>query len=124
MTPGGGRASLRGGFGGIGLLTNWWSVRYTTRSSQQTARDQRLWEKRSAVYEDVINAALKQRDTQLHRQRGVRYDKETERMLDERLKAWEALDQAAFMPRMFIYASDESLAAARRVDDAAEMVAA
>jgi hypothetical protein len=124
MNPAVAAALIAGGVGVVGLVTNWWSTRYTTRSSRETARDQRLWEKRAAVYEDVINTALERRETQHHRQRILRYDGETERAIEKWFSEWDALDQTAFMHRMFIYASDEVLAASHKVDDMAKELAA
>jgi hypothetical protein len=57
-------ALIAGGAAVIGFGASAWQNASTVRSSRQAARDQRLWEKKSALYETLLDVAMHTRTSE------------------------------------------------------------
>lgn len=93
-----------------GFITTAKTTAKTLQSNRAMAQDQRLWEKKSSLYETILAETAHRQVTRADRLRQVRWDDETEKNLQEAL-AWEQPNYFAYEAKIRAYASDEVIEA-------------
>jgi hypothetical protein len=122
-------ALISGGVGAVGVVgtavTAWIGSRNSrkatgqavaagaanTRATLAAAREDRLWEKRCAVYEQELRELLYRQSKRYNDLRGYRWDEASEQQLKEFYNAYEPPGFFESRARMAAYASDVVLAA-------------
>lgn len=129
-------AWISGGVGALGIVstavTAWIGSRSTSKATEQAiaagaantratlaaAREDRLWEKRCAVYEETLRQLLYTQSKRRDELRGYRWDKDSEQKLKELYDAYEPPGFFESRARLTAYASDVVIAASNAADKA------
>jgi hypothetical protein len=107
-------ACITGGVGALGIVGTIIGSRSGIASTMATlaaAREERLWEKRAAVYEETLAAVLHRNAQHRHELRTYRLDDESEQLLDDLLASYDRPGWFEAEARLFAYASDRVVAA-------------
>jgi hypothetical protein len=81
----------------------------STMATLAAAREDRLWEKRAAVYEETLSGLLHRQAKRRHDLRGYRLDEESERRLADFYDSYEATGMFEIYGRLVAYASEPVL---------------
>jgi hypothetical protein len=79
----------------------------STMATLAAAREERLWEKRAAAYEETIAALLHRLEKRQHDLRMYRLDKESEQKLDDFFASYQPSGWFEAQARLLAYASDD-----------------
>ena len=89
-----------------------------TRATLAAAREDRLWEKRCAVYEETLRELLYTQSKRRHELHGFRWDEASEERLKDFYDAYERPGFFEWRSRLAAYASDVVIAASNAADKA------
>jgi hypothetical protein len=120
-------AWIAGGVGALGVvatvITAWIGSRNTRKATEQTvgggiastmatlaaAREDRLWDKRAAAYEETLTGLLHRQAKRRHDLRGYRWDEASEQQLKEFFDSYDPPPSFEVQGRMVAYASEAVL---------------
>jgi hypothetical protein len=90
----------------VGTVTTAWTTARTLRSNRETAGEARLWEKTSAVYEELLRFVNIKQIVREHGVRSFRFDEQSEQEIQAQLDSWERPEYPTIEARIDAYASD------------------
>lgn len=90
----------------VGTVTTASTTARTLRSNRETAGEARLWEKTSAVYEELLRYVNIKQIVREHGVRSFRFDERAEQELQAQLDSWERPEYPTIEARIDAYASD------------------
>lgn len=73
----------------VGTITTAWTTARTLRSNRETTGEAGLWDKTSAVYEELLYLVNVKQLTREHEVRGFRFADQTEQAIEAQIASWE-----------------------------------